>query len=334
MKRLVIVFLFCFFVFSLVPSTSAENDIQVIITGQSLSNQIRYVDEQLIFMGHTARSQRFGVAGATWQQISAYEPPFVDSVAWGGDVVMLVHGETDANFSTPFSEYSAFLHQIQADYSTELGTITPLITDQMSTLGQAGTNHAYISDITRAQWQAANDNQNIYLVGPSYMYSHVPDMVHLTTEGNRWHGEQFAKVISSIESGQGWRPLEPDSITINGRVVTLELHVPVPPLQIDTVTLPAKQNLGFEWWDDGSEMAQIDGLSIDGNTITIHLDRIPTGQNMRLRYAYSGDGLATFWGNIKDSDNTPSYGGFDLSNWLVHFDLPVYRAIFFPMVSK
>ena len=48
---------------------------------------------------------------------------------------------------------------------------------------------------------------------------------------------------------------------------------------------------------------------------------------MRLRYAYTFTGCGGSGtiarGNLRDSDDTPSQGGYDLSNWAVHFDEPV-----------
>src|SRR5690606_25629510 len=53
-----------------------------------------------------------------------------------------------------------------------------------------------------------------------------------------------------------------------------------------------------------------------------------------VRYAYTGtETNVSRWGNIKDSDNTQSLTGKDLSNWLVHFEITT-SIIYLPIIES
>ena len=62
------------------------------------------------------------------------------------------------------------------------------------------------------------------------------------------------------------------------------------------------------------------------DTVKITLASAPTGQNKRLRYAYTATPLTCPGtesgprGNLRDSDTTPSRYGYALHDWCVHFD--------------
>ena len=70
------------------------------------------------------------------------------------------------------------------------------------------------------------------------------------------------------------------------------------------------------------------GLALDGpDQVKVTLASAPTASptaNKRLRYAYTFSGCAGSGtiarGNLRDSDDTLSQAGYDLSNWSVHFD--------------
>ena len=108
----------------------------------------------------------------------------------------------------------------------------------------------------------------------------------------------------------------------------MRLHVPVPPIVVDTVSVRSKTDYGFEYTDEMSS-ASISQVTITGpETLRITLNTVPAGLHPRLSYAFTG--LPGSWagafvegsarGNIRDSDSTPSPYGNNLANWLVHFD--------------
>ena len=125
--------------------------------------------------------------------------------------------------------------------------------------------------------------------------------------------------------GTKWEPLRPVAITLQGNVVTARFLVPKPPLVLDTQRVSNPGNYGFEFSDESGAPPAITNVAIAGpDTVTVTLAAAPTGANKRLRYAYTFGGCGgsgtTARGNLRDSDDTPSQAGYDLSNWSVHFD--------------
>ena len=90
--------------------------------------------------------------------------------------------------------------------------------------------------------------------------------------------------------------------------------------------------MGFEYTEGGSDPAKIARVTIiSPDMVDIETNKVPTDQNARLRYAYSGvigskpgaDVEGSVRGNLRDTDPTPSYYHHNLYNWAVQFDLPV-----------
>src|SRR3954447_24868978 len=80
------------------------------------------------------------------------------------------------------------------------------------------------------------------LVGPKYHLPYAADGLHLTNDGYRHMGEDYAKVYRQvILRGMKWEPLRPRTITRDGATITVKFFVPVPPLKLDDelVTNPA-----------------------------------------------------------------------------------------------
>jgi hypothetical protein len=247
--------------------------------------------------------------------------------------VCAVHGESDHD-SRNGPYYAGYLREWQHDYDTDAKSITgqtndvPMFLCQMSsyTFGNSAT-----SLIPSAQLYATENFTNLFLVGPKYFLVYS-DGLHLTAESYRRLGEYYGKVLQKVlVRGERWRPLTPDTIAISGRNIAVEFHVPAPPIVIDTASVLAKDNYGFEYADDLSS-ASISGVTITGReTLVITLDKVPTGPHPRLRYAFTGtpgswagaNQPGSARGNIRDSDTTPSLYGSSLANWLVHFDYAI-----------
>jgi hypothetical protein len=128
----------------------------------------------------------------------------------------------------------------------------------------------------------------------------------------------------------------PNSITMSENIIDAEFNVPVPPLTFDTTNVLFKENYGFEYTDD-SNSAYITNIQIiSPDTIRVTLSNTPSGNNPRLRYAYTGTANSltgrnipgSARGNLRDSDNTLSMYpsspfGLYLNNWALTFDEPV-----------
>jgi hypothetical protein len=269
--------------------------------------------------------------------------------------VVAIHGESDhyayvdgtPEFPLPgtdgvpneIKDYSDGLVEWQRDYESSVKAIT----------GQAQSIPLFISAIsgwttTRtsqvAQWQLDAHIRapgKVVYVTPAYPLSVLNDCLHFDSTGQRRLGEYFAKAYARVVfAGEAWEPVRPKNITRVGNVVTVTYHVPVPPLTLDTVHVSNPGSYGFDFLDNGAMVAVANVAVSAADTVTITLGAVPSGVNMRLRYAQNQDtnpatrciGPGTVYGggargNLRDSDATPSRYGYDLWNWGANFDFPV-----------
>lgn len=263
------------------------------------------------------------------------------------NAVTVIHGESDQQDSRSAETYRSYLVEWQNDFNSDIKSITgqtndtPLFTDQMA----SWTHYNFAVPSTAiGQWIAARDNLNkIILVTPKYMLDHGD--VHLQNYSYRRLGEYYGKVMKKVlVDKQTWLPLSPKKLTISDNIIIAELNVPVSPIVVDNAAVLAKTNLGFEYFDNGQTATISDVSIISSNTLKITLSNIPTGDNKRLRYAYTGTPGSRAGGrlnpgaprgNIRDSDATPAFYtdssvpaamGNLLRNWLISFDDPLVSA--------
>jgi hypothetical protein len=259
--------------------------------------------------------------------------------------VTSIHGESNHVEGTTAAAYESYLNEWQNDYETDVKFITgqtqniPLFIDQMSSW--TGYNTA-TSVIPSAQLSASENNTKINLVGPKYFLDYA-DEAHLISNSYRLLGEYYAKAIKKVVfDHESWVPLSPKSIVRKDNIIYAQFNVPAGPLTIDTTNVLEKENYGFEYWDDSGNPVSINSVEIlDDNKVKITLSSVPTGNNQKLRYAYTGtsgsapgamvEGSAR--GNIRDNDSTPSLYGDNLYNWLVHFDKSINNDTAGPVIS-
>lgn len=159
----------------------------------------------------------------------------------------------------------------------------PMFTYQ--TLGPAGD----------AQLMAADDDAQITMVGPHYMvpsalnsrYSETRRgaAIHLTADGERWYGEQVAKVMRRVlVEGVDWQPLRPHRAWTDASrtSVFVEMSVPRPPLVLEEKFLPRQQS------EVGTHFSSLAGFLIrdgTGGTAAITAVEVESPTRVRIRLA-------------------------------------------------
>ncbi len=258
--------------------------------------------------------------------------------------IFLTHGESDAGNGN----YTNAMVQLWTDYNADLKAITgqtetiPLFTSQqhgiyMYVAGQAPRN---IDISTTLQWRASLDHPDkIVCTGPKYQYPYAPDFTHLVPVGYELMGEKYAEVFySHVVLGKPWKPLQPlgDTVTRTGRVITVDFHVPVPPLAWDAV-LPKPHQVDLTEWAQGSGFEVRSGATrlaiesveiLDDDTVQITCAAdVPAGST--LGYAATSDGAAISgfsprWGLLKDSDPfVGAFTGMAQANYSVSFEVTI-----------
>jgi hypothetical protein len=253
--------------------------------------------------------------------------------SFGISAIVLTHGETDAQNA----DYARGVFELWQSYNADIPAITGqtakiplLLTQQSSCPLEAGMR----ADSALAALQASVEHPgDIVCVGPRYQYRYVADGVHLTSLSYDQLGEKYGQVyFERVVSGHDWRPLAPRRLRRAGLIVTIEFHVPVPPLVWDE-TLPAP-HAAFEPWakgrgfevNDGETPMAIDAIELGPSSVNLRLQREPASR-LVVRYAATAaenprPAGARRWGQLRDSD--PFVGattGLAQPNYAVTFEL-------------
>ena len=247
-----------------------------------------------------AQGGDFSIAALVWMQGEAN----------GGPTGGIVPHRWEAEMPRPAGQewYSGQLIAYHRQWSKDLCQITgqrgeiPMFTYQ--TLGPAG----------EAQLMATDRDPNLYMVGPHYV---VPSAInslrdnglhgasiHLSADGERWFGEQVAKVIHRVTvEGEKWQPLRPRRAVIEPSRLSIlvEMHVPRPPLVLDEQFLPRAEVAIKDFFTvlDGFRVSSATGAvpllkKVDVATPTalrLHLAApLPEKTPYQLSYGYSQAG--------------------------------------------
>jgi hypothetical protein len=254
--------------------------------------------------------------------------------SFGVAAIVLTHGESDAE--NP--DYAQALLRLWREYAADLTELTGqtrepllLVTQQGSSPPRAGT--AAGSALAALAASRASPGR-VVCVGPRYQYEYSLDAVHLPALSYDRLGEKYGQVyFERIVKGSAWQPLSPIAAEHREGAVSVEMHVPVPPLVWDT-SLPEPhpapdhpwaRGHGFELFADGKP-ARIDAVELDGSRVTL---RSRATGRLLVRYAVTAAAAprpkGTWrWGRLRDSD--PFVGSTTKTpqpNYAVSFELEV-----------
>ncbi|GGC58264.1 hypothetical protein [Chelatococcus reniformis] len=283
----------------------------------------------------------------------------------------LEQGQQDRNYlgqgAQTRTDYLNALRQLRSDYDTDIregifGNARPILLTigQLTANGEIEAPNLGASEISLAQLDLVEEDevagrttaaaQQVSITTADYMlrtnvFGYLAGGPHLYPAGYDIKGEYKAKVHDWVfRQNKWWTALRPSgAITRSGAVITIPFYVPVPPLIIDTATLPDFTQFGgkngFVYRDsNGTSTVASVAIADDGTgtapgstmgigRVQVTLSAIPTGALPTPEYAYvgainmSGQYRASAWGNLRDSDNDTSryVAGVTLWNWSVIF---------------
>ena len=140
-----------------------------------------------------------------------------------------------------------------SDYNADLAAITgqtakiPMLASQQNSVPP---DTGSVSMSAMQVWKASIDHPGeIVCTGPKYQYSYATDSAHVHLSAKEYErvGEKTAQVyFERVVMGHDWQPLQPTSGNLNGNVVTVHFHVPVPPLVWDAAARAARMTIA-EW---------------------------------------------------------------------------------------
>lgn len=259
--------------------------------------------------------------------------------SYGISVVVMTHGETDVGSPT----YKDEVVQLLADYNADIAAITgqthkiPMYLSQQHGVPNGAAGQRPL--VNQTQWQLGVEHKDEFVcTGPQYQYpgNESNDGVHLASVGYAMLGEKTGQVYyERVLLGHDWQPLAPTSVERNGRVVTVHLHVPVPPLawddELDAPAIPEWVNgRGFELRGPAGNIV-ISSVEIVDDSVQITADSDLPASGLFVAYALSSQGVqmtaaskGVRWGQLRDSD--PFVGLKTLApnpNYALSFDMPV-----------
>lgn len=289
-------------------------------------------------VGHGGYKIRELNKGTPWYQylVSHIQSGFDLSVAakksFALQAIGWLQGENDQHDgSKDRNEYKNDLIQYQKDVQSDARNITgqdqrvPLFSYQLACYVRKGGAYR---NVTLAQLDASEQHSDVYIAAPMYHVQYASDNVHLTNIGYKHIGHYFGKVYKRvIFDREEWKPLSPVSVKAQGQIISVEMHVPVPPLVLDSQTLALTKDYGFAVEDDVGVLT-IESVEVVGaNRLKIVVNR-PLSENPYLRYGldYIAPGLnhsSGGSGNLRDSDPlvfTHDNTDLPLFNWCVMFE--------------
>ncbi|MEM9460057.1 MAG: dockerin [Myxococcota bacterium] len=298
-------------------------------SGQAMSRLRKGAEPNGTVTGRAYAATLFAVEATAHQAAMA-------GLAYGVGAIIITHGESDAGNPN----YGDELVQLWSDYNDDLPVLTAqetaipmLVSQQNSVPGGPGTRSAS----TLAQWQVGRDHPGeIVCVGPTYQYPYDPDQVHLMALGYQLLGEKYGAVyFEKVVLGHDWQPLQATGVSRSGNVITVEFHVPVPPLAWDEKMPLPHDNAMAEWAQgrgfevrSGEGRVVIESVEIVDDTVQITCADLPDA-GVTVGYAMTTGGLArpggtVRWGLLRDSDPfVGSTTGQSQQNYAVAFEWPV-----------
>ncbi|MDR1436841.1 MAG: right-handed parallel beta-helix repeat-containing protein, partial [Candidatus Symbiothrix sp.] len=176
-------------------------------------------------------------------------------------------------------------------------------------------------EIGMAQLEAANENNDIIMIGPVYPMSDVGG--HLDANGYRWYGEMIGKVIYKTQVlGENFSPLQPAKISRtagNPKQIKIKYSVPKPPLAWDTNTLLKMPDYGFNLYVNDAKKTITD-IRIEGDNTVVITSGSDLAGKLTITYAGTDATLSGYnlrgHGNLRDSDDYGAFFNYEQKTWV------------------
>lgn len=225
------------------------------------------------------------------------------------------------------SDYKKTLKHICTDINRDIKSITHQKEDvhfvcyqsNVLTLAEKFNDSHYDCIETRVSQVIVDlikDDTLFWASGPTYPCNFVNDRLHIDAIGQQQIGRLEADAaLNIIRKGGKTYGLIPKSISTEGNDVIIQMHVPQPPLVIDTITVKPIDHYGFSVITKENKNI-IKDISIEESDIRLHCTQSP--DSCKVRYAVNGEKRKSGnkfgpRGNLHDSH--------PLQHWCYQFDI-------------
>lgn len=232
-----------------------------------------------------------------------------------------IQGEADSAMTK--SAYYSLLSTLIDDYRADNKEHIPFFTYQLSS-EQKFAGNVDDPQIAGALYDITRNKSKVYMACPTYFWDYV-DGVHLSGLNYIHMGAYFGKALYEYVVNGSFIPVRPTNLTINGKIILIEFHVPVAPLVIDTSVVSDPGGYGFEAFDDAGYVS-VSTVSVlpDGKSVKITASReLGAGAGVSYAWRTTVDAWAGRTtgprGCLRDSDGSYDYDGNILYNYCVRF---------------
>ncbi|MBC2593673.1 hypothetical protein H5P28_05295 [Ruficoccus amylovorans] len=201
-------------------------------------------------------------------------------------VIYIPFTHQEADRGLPGEVYLAQMRAFMADVEADLAPLNiPVVwlLDQAGGTTGGGSGGNWPNRLVLQQ--AADESDNIYLIGPRYPYP-IFDNIHWTNQGKAMYGELLGYAISQIYQGKAFEPARLENAVLDGATIRLSFKSQNP-LVFDESEFPIKASVKGFTLNGVTNGAKIESADISGpREVTVTLDKAPEGKDMTLRYAY------------------------------------------------
>lgn len=181
---------------------------------------------------------------------------------------------------------------LRADLDRDIKALVPGNPDVAMVVFQTGSHGHNLRQptIDLALMQATGIDENIIMGGAMYWGQRaVGDTVHFTAASYKAFG--YAGALSFVRTKllgkpPGW--IAPSKSTVQGKLVSVDIATPTPPLVLDTAWVSDPGSMGFGLVDSGGNALTISTVAVvaPGRVRVTAAAAVPVGA--RLRYGFSG----------------------------------------------
>ena len=255
--------------------------------------------------------------------------------------VCWMQGESDIE-DYPDTDYKRLLAQFADDLNADVKTITGqeeevrIVCYQSNNVtgGERYRQDAYDcveSRVPQAQMELVRDDQRFWASGPTYYYTFARERIHIDGDCQNRQGQLAARsVLDILRGGPKRTGLVPVRFHADGQQVVVHYHVPVAPLQLDTINVSKAPHYGFSVvTPDGRDILQ--AVNVVADSVVLGCTEKTDG--CRVRYALNGEKKRSGRrigprGNLRDTQGDQLKAvvrskAYPLHNWSYQYDQPL-----------
>lgn len=269
--------------------------------------------------------------------------------AQGATVIMpafcWMQGENDLTENTTYN-YAAHLKKFRSDVERDVKAITHqrqsvycilYQTNSLSlTMDKMNPNRYECRQVTvpEQQRQLIMSDKYFCASGPVYPYNTARNYVHIDAYGQKQMGWLEGLTLHRLQQGNRFIGLQPQNTFRHGDTLIVQMHVPVMPLVIDTITVAKAKYYGFSVVNKANQDV-LQEVKIANSRVYL-ICKGKTTHRVKIRYGVNGDYMKGgrmygSRGNLRDSQgrirSCPINGQkFPLHNWCYIFEKEVLDA--------